>query len=110
MEIKGESEAFGLSAGLVYRAGGHLGERASGWGSKALLWEIWTDRHVDMLRGPFLTVGLELNRPVGLLGPDLGTVAPGSAQCPAHCTVLFQQKQVSPGSRLDLSLHVKKGS
>lgn len=67
-------------------------------------------RHVDMLRGPFLTVGLELNRPVGLLGPDLGTVAPGSAQCPAHCIVLFQQKQGSPGSRLDLSLHVKKGS
>lgn len=108
VEIKGESEALGLSAGLVYRAGGHPGGEGFRMGiSNSVVGNL--DRHVDMSRGPFLTVGLELDRPVGLLGPDVGTVAPGSAPCPARCTVLFQQKQGS-GSRLDLSLHVKKGS
>lgn len=50
------------------------------------------DRHMELLRGSLLAVGLELNRPLGLVGPDLGTEARGTAQGLAHCSALFRQQ------------------
>lgn len=64
------------------------------------------DRYVAMSGKSLLAARSGLNGVVGTEGIDLGAIAP-----PTHCMILLQQQQQEfPGSRHDLSLHVKEGA
>lgn len=85
MGLRGDSEAFGLSAWTGLQSGERGGERDPEGGdlrvgdSDSVVEHL--DRHVKKSRGPLPAVGLEVNRAMGLVGPDLEAEALGTAQC-----------------------------
>ena len=83
MGLQGDSEAFGLSAWIGLQRMGERGTQKKGDLRVEVSGSVvgHLDRHVKMLRGPLPAVGLELNRAVGLVGPDRGVEALGTAQC-----------------------------